>query len=114
MITPPELEIHPVQIIESNRKREAKFNFVKAIFLDIFLVFYSILVLQRGIYYKFILDLRELPFSWSEIGFVFAVSVFLGTAWTMTRTSLSAKLFGIAREIKLLHWTVEIFGWFLI
>jgi phosphonate transport system permease protein len=113
MITPPELEIHPVQIIESNRKREAKFNFVKAIFLDIFLVFYSILVLQRGIYYKFILDLRELPFSWSEIGFVFAVSVFLGTAWTMTRTSLSAKLFGIARDNKVTAWTVEIFGWFL-
>lgn len=54
----------PQKIIEENRQREQKFNFYKAVLLDIFFVFYSILVLQRAIYYKFFVDLRDLPFSW--------------------------------------------------
>ena len=63
----PELEMHPHNIIAKGKRREAKFNFVKSVFLDIFLVFYSLIVIQRAIYYKFILDLRYLPFSWNNI-----------------------------------------------
>jgi phosphonate transport system permease protein len=113
MIAPPEIELHPVQLIEKNKKKEAKFSFAKALFLDIFFVFYSILVIQRGIYYKFILELRELPFSWSEVGLIFAISVIIGAAWTSTRTSISARLFGIAKNNKVTVLTTEIFGWFL-
>src|SRR4030042_2239047 len=113
MITPPEIELHPVSIIQKKRERENKQNFVKAVFLDIFFVFYSILVIQRGIYYKFILEMREIPFSWNEVGILFVVSVFIGTAWTFTRTSLSAKLFGIAKNNRTTALTAEIFGWFL-
>ncbi len=113
MITNPELELHPQQIIANNQKREAKFNFVKAVFLDIFFVFYSILVLQRAIYYKFIMDLRDLPFSWYQIGFIFILSVLIGITWASTKTSLSCKLFGIAKDNNTTKWTVEIFGWFL-
>jgi phosphonate transport system permease protein len=113
MINDPESELHPQKLIEENKKREDKFNFVKAVLLDIFFVFYSILVLQRAIYYRFFLDLRELPFSWSEIFILFAVSVVIGFAWASTKTSLSCKLFGVAKNNKTTKWTVEIFGWFL-
>lgn len=113
MITDPELQINPHKIIEKNKKKEDKFNFVKAVFLDIFLVFYSLIVLQRAIYYKFILDLREIPFSWNEIGLIFLISIIIGTAWTFTRTSLSAKLFGVGKDTKATALTAEIFGWFL-
>jgi len=113
MINDPESELHPQKLIDENKKREDKFNFVKAVLLDIFFVFYSILVLQRAIYYRFFLDLRELPFSWSEIFILFAVSVVIGFAWASTKTSLSCKLFGVAKNNKTTKWTVEIFGWFL-
>ncbi len=113
MIRDPELELHPQQIIAENKKREDKFNFVKAVLLDIFFVFYSILVLQRAIYYRFFLDLRELPFSWGEISILFIASILIGYAWASTKTSLSCKLFGIAKDNKTTKWTVEIFGWFL-
>jgi phosphonate transport system permease protein len=113
MITNPELELHPTKIIQQNKDKEDKANLYKAIFLDIFFVFYSILVLQRAIYYKFILDLKDLPFSWTEIGILFIISIFLGTFWALTKTSLSCKLFGIAKDNKTTKWTVEIFGWFL-
>ncbi len=113
MINDPESELHPQKLIDENKKREDKFNFVKAILLDIFFVFYSILVLQRAIYYKFFLDLRELPFSWSEIIILFAISIVIGFAWASTKTSLSCKLFGVAKNNKTTKWTVEIFGWFL-
>jgi phosphonate transport system permease protein len=114
MISNPELELHPVHIkIQKNKKKEDNANFVKAVFLDIFFVFYSILVVQRGIYYKFILELRELPFNWTEIGILFILSVIIGTAWTFSRTSLSANLFGVAKKNKLTKHTTEIFGWFL-
>lgn len=113
MIQEPELHSHPHQIIEKSRKRERKNNFIKAVLLDIFFVFYSILVIQRAIYYKFILDLRELPFAWSEIFLILLISIVIGTAWAFTKTSLSCKLFGIAKDNSATKWTAELFGWFL-
>ena len=101
MIAEPEVEIHPQKIIDRNKRKEDKFNFIKAILLDIFLVFYSLIVLQRAIYFKFILDLRELPFSWNEIGIIYLISVVTGILWTSTKTSLSCKLFGIAKDNKI-------------
>lgn len=113
MIENPELELHPQQLIEKNKKLEDKFNFIKAVMLDIFFVYYSILVLQRAIYYKYFLDLRELPFSWLQVTVLFAVSVIIGISWASTRTSLSCRLFGIAKDNRVSKWTTEIFGWFL-
>jgi len=113
MISDPVLEIHPHKIIEANKKREDKINLVKAILLDIFFVFYSIIVIQRAIYYKFILNLRELPFSWNEVFVIFLISIIIGMAWALSRTSLSCKLFGIAKDSNVTKWNVEIFGWLL-
>ncbi len=113
MINKTEVDQSPLDIIRQNQRLEERANFIKAIFLDIFFVFYSILVLQRAIYYKFILDLRDIPFSWGSILTIFLISVFIGTGWTFTRTSLSCKLFGIAKANKVTKWTVEISGWFL-
>ena len=109
----PELEVHPQAAIDRNKKREAKFNFVKSVFLDIFFVFYSLVVLERAVYYKFILNLRYLPFDWNNILVLLMISIIIGYVWTYSRTSLSAKLFGIANESKVTKYTVEIFGWFL-
>ncbi len=103
----------PHAIIGAKKEREARISLTKAILLDIFFVFYSIIVLQRAVYYKLILDLREMPFAWSEIGFIFIASVILGALWASSRTSLSAKLFGVARESKVTDLTTELFGWFL-
>ena len=113
MISNPELDLHPHKIILQNKKKEDKAKLYKAILLDIFFVFYSILVCHRAIYYKFFLELKELPFSWENIGIIFFVSVGIGAAWALTKTSLSCKLFGIATDSKTTKWTVEIFGWFL-
>lgn len=113
MIREPEIDIKPQKIIEENKKREDKYNFIKAILLDIFFVFYSLIVIQRAIYYKFILDLREIPFSWNEVGIIYLISIVIGILWASTKTSLSCKLFGIAKDNKTTKWTVEIFGWFL-
>ena len=113
MITDPQLELQPINIIKQNQEKENKVKFIKAIFLDIFFVFYSIIVVQRAIYYKFILDLKELPFSWGEVGLILIISIIIGVAWTSTKTSLSCKLFGIAKDNKVSKWTAEIFGWFL-
>ncbi len=109
----PELEVHPQAAIDRNKKREAKFNFVKSVLLDIFFVFYSLVVLERAVYYKFILNLRYLPFDWNNILVLLMISIIIGYIWTYSRTSLSAKLFGIANESKVTKYTVEIFGWFL-
>ena len=103
----------PNEYIEEAKKREQKFSFVKAVFLDTFFVFYSIIVLQRVVFYKFILDLRDLPFSWTEIAVISALSAVAGFLWTNSRTSLSCKLFGIAKDRSITKWTVEIFAWFL-
>ncbi len=109
----PEIEINPKEIIANKELLEKRYAVIKAVLLDIFFVFYSIIVLQRAIYYRFILDLRELPFSWNEIGIIFLLSVLIGLVWASTRTSLSCKLFGVAKDNKTTKWTVEIFGWFL-
>lgn len=109
----PELELHPAHYIELDKKRQAKFNFVKALLLDIFFIFYSIIVIQRAVYYKFILDLRELPFSWNNVLLIALISIAAGLLWTYSRTSLSSKLFGIAKDNNFTKWSVEISGWFL-
>ena len=109
----PALEKLPQEIVEAIRQKERKVNFIKAIFLDIFFVFYSILILQRAVYYKFILDLRDIPFSWTEISVILAISVVIGFLWASSRTSLSCKLFGVANDNRVTKWTVEIFSWFL-
>ncbi|MBV6512736.1 MAG: hypothetical protein FMNOHCHN_02250 [Ignavibacteriaceae bacterium] len=103
----------PHAIIGAKKDREARINLTKAILLDIFFVFYSMIVLQRAIYFKLILDLREMPFSWSEIGIIFILSIVIGFAWASSKTSLSAKLFGVAKEGKVTDLTTELFGWFL-
>ena len=113
MISDPQLELQPAKIIQQNKEKEDKVKFFKAILLDVFFVFYSIIVVQRAIYYKFILDLKELPFSWGEVGLILLISIVIGIAWTSTKTSISCKLFGIAKDNKVTKWTVEIFGWFL-
>lgn len=107
------VEVQMKNIIEENKKREHKYGLIQAIFLDIFFVFYSILVVQRAIYYKFFLDLRDIPFSWAQILLIFIISIVIGTSWALTRTSLSCRLFGVAKDNKATKWTSEIFGWFL-
>lgn len=113
MIQDPELKVHPHHIIAANKKREHQASLIRAVLLDIFFVFYSILVLQRVIYYQFIRQLTDLPFSWSSILVTFLISIVIGTLWGLTRTSLSCKLSGVAKDSKTTKWTVEIFGWFL-
>jgi len=109
----PELEIHPKEKILRKKKNQEKIDLVKAILLDIFFVFYSILVLQRAIYYKVILDLRELPFAWSEIVLILFISAIIGTIWGYSRTSLGTKIMGLSRETKFAKLSAEIFAWTL-
>lgn len=92
---------------------DERVKYIKAALLDILLVFYTILVLQRAIYFRFILDLRELPFSWVSTGAEFALSCLIGAWWTHSRTSLASKLFGISKNNSVTKWTVEIYSWFL-
>lgn len=113
MKTTEEETRNPKEIIIKGQERQAKINFAKAVLLDIFLVFYSLLLLQRVVYYKFILDLRDVPFSWNQIIIVLLVSVILGTSWAITRTSLSTRLFNIHRDTKVTKWMVEIFAFLL-
>lgn len=100
-------------IIPVHEKFEENFNFIKAVLLDIFFIFYTCVVVQRAIIYKFILDLKDAPFSWREMGCILFASVIIGLIWTKTRTSISCRLFGIDRKGKVTKLTVEIFGWFL-
>lgn len=109
----PELEIHPKEKILRKKKNQEKIDLVKAILLDIFFVFYSILVLQRAIYYKVILDLRELPFAWSEIVLILFTSAIIGTIWGYSRSSLGTKIMGLSRETKFAKLSAEIFAWTL-
>jgi phosphonate transport system permease protein len=113
MINDPEIEILPQTIIEKGKKIESRYNLIKAALLDVFFVFYSVIVLQRALYYKFILDLRELPFSWEETGIIFLFCAAAGIIWALSRTSLSTTLFGISKNNKTSKLTAEIFGWFL-
>jgi phosphonate transport system permease protein len=109
----PEFEVSAEAKLHLSKAKKNKKNLYKAVALDIFFVFYSILVIQRTIYYKFILDLRNIPFSWSQIELILLISIIIGTLWALSKTSLSCKLFGIATDTKTTKWTVEIFGWFL-
>lgn len=109
----PELELHPKEKILKRKKNQEKIDLIKAIFLDIFFIFYTILVLQRAIYYKVILDLRELPFSWNEVGLFLVISIILGTFWGLSRTSLGARIMGIAKETKGAKLASEIYAWSL-
>jgi phosphonate transport system permease protein len=102
-----------LSIIEADNLRTRRFILYKAILLDIFFIFYSILVIQRVIYFEFIADLQNQPFSWRQILLIFIISIIAGTLWAATRTSLSCKLLGIAKDNKVTKWTVEISGWFL-
>lgn len=106
-------KFNPDDLLEKTKKLERKFSYVKSALLDIFFISYSILILQRVIYFKFYLQLRDIPFSWNDILIVFFVSVAAGVLWTASRTSLSARLFGISKNNKTTKWTVEIFGFFL-
>ena len=90
--------------------RKAK---IKAALLDVFFVFYSILVVDRIVWNRFILQIKDLPFSWTEIGIIALISGLAGITWSMTGTSLSSRLMGIAKPGKVTKYTVEIFGWFL-
>ncbi len=110
MIVPDKV---PNEFVASTGMLERRLRFVKSALLDTFFVFYSVIVLQRAVYYRFILDLRDFPFSWSQIGMVLALSTVAGFLWTFSRTSLSCRLFGISKNDKITKWTVEIFAWFL-
>ncbi|MCU7490735.1 MAG: phosphonate ABC transporter, permease protein PhnE [Ignavibacteria bacterium] len=105
--------LKPQEIISRDKEKQARINFVKAVLLDIFLVFYTLLLLQRVIYYKFILSLRETPFSWYQIASVLALSIVIGTVWAFTGTSLSMRLFKLHKDNKVTKWSVEIFAWLL-
>lgn len=109
----PELEIHPKEKILKKKKNQEKIDLIKAILLDIFFIFYTILVLQRAIYYKVILDLRELPFSWSEITLFFIISSIIGFIWGYSKTSLGARIMGLAIDTKFSKLSAEIFAWTL-
>lgn len=109
----PELEIHPKEKILRKKKNQEKIDRVKAILLDIFFIFYSILVLQRAIYYKVILDLRELPFAWSEIVFILFISAIIGFIWGYSRSSLGSKIMGLSKDTKFAKLSAEIFAWTL-
>lgn len=109
----PELELHPKEKILRKKKNQEKIDLVKAILLDAFFIFYTILVLQRAIYYKVILDLRELPFSWTEVGFIALFSILAGAVWGYSRTSLGTRIMGLAKETKFAKLSSEIFAWTL-
>ena len=109
----PELGLHPKEKILRKKRNQEKINLVKAILLDSFFIFYTILVCQRAIYYKVILDLRDLPFSWNEILLFAIISIIIGFVWGYSRTSLGAKIMGLAKETKFAKWSSEIFAWTL-
>ncbi|MCU7496425.1 MAG: phosphonate ABC transporter, permease protein PhnE [Ignavibacteria bacterium] len=105
--------IEPRELFMRGKEWQNRNNFVKAVLLDVFLVFYALILLQRVIYYKLILDLREVPFGWPQLGAVFIVSVVLGASWAFTRTSLATRLFKLHRDNNITKWNVEIFAWLL-
>ncbi|QQS38247.1 MAG: phosphonate ABC transporter, permease protein PhnE [Ignavibacteriales bacterium] len=48
-----------------------------------------------------------------EVLSIFGISIIIGVMWAYTKTSLSCKIFGVAKDNKATKWTVELFGWFL-
>lgn len=109
----PELELHPHEKILRKKRNQEKIDLIKAVLLDIFFTFYTILVVQRAIYYKVILDLRELPFSWSEIFVFLLISIVVGIIWGLSRTSLGTKIMGLSKETRFAKISAEVFAWTL-
>jgi phosphonate transport system permease protein len=106
-------EFKASDLIKKTKEKENQKSLIKAYFLDIFFVFYAIIVFQRAIYYKIFLEMDELPFSWGEILILFSISVIISVLWTSTKTSLACKILGIAKDNKIAKYTNEIFGWLL-
>lgn len=100
-------EINPVSSIRR------MIELAKAGSLDVFLVFYIILLIHRIIINKLILDRSDALFSWPQITVVFIISLFCGIIWTVTKTSPGCKLLGISKENKITKWGVIVFGWLL-
>lgn len=99
--------------LKKKERLEDNFNLAKACLLEIFLMFYSLMVLYRVIYVRFLTQNKDMSFSWGGFGKMFLLSAVLGTAWALTRTSVSCRIFGCARDSKAAKWTTEIYGWFL-
>ena len=105
--------VDPHSVMAKRKEKEVFQAKVKAALLDSFFIFYSILVVDRIIWSRFILQMKDIPFSWGTVGIITVISVLLGTVWSYSGTSLSARLFGLARPGKASKLTFEIFGWFL-
>lgn len=105
--------VDPHGVMAKKKEKEVLKAKIKAAFLDSFFIFYSILVVDRIIWSRFIMQIKDVPFSWGEIGIFALISIIAGIGWSMSGTSLSARLFGLARPTKGAKLTFEIFGWFL-
>lgn len=105
--------VDPHGVMAKKKEKEVLKAKIKAAFLDSFFIFYSILVVDRIIWSRFIMQIKDVPFSWVEIGIFALISIIAGIGWSMSGTSLSARLFGLARPTKGAKLTFEIFGWFL-
>ncbi|MBI5726745.1 MAG: phosphonate ABC transporter, permease protein PhnE, partial [Ignavibacteriales bacterium] len=84
-----------------------------SIFVDSFFIFYAILVVQRIILYRYIFEMKDVAFSWANIGLIAGISLLTGTLWSLSKTSIGSKLFSISKNSPVTRYTVEIFGWFL-
>lgn len=105
--------VDPHGVMAKKKEKEVLKAKIKAAFLDSFFIFYSILVVDRIIWSRFIMQIKDVPFSWGEIGIFALISMIAGIGWSLSGTSLSARLFGLARPTKGAKLTFEIFGWFL-
>ncbi len=105
--------VDPHGVMAKKKEKEVLKAKIKAAFLDSFFIFYSILVVDRIIWSRFIMQIKDVPFSWGEISIFALISIIAGIGWSMSGTSLSARLFGLARPTKGAKLTFEIFGWFL-
>lgn len=105
--------VDPHGVMAKKKEKEVLKAKIKAAFLDSFFIFYSILVVDRIIWSRFIMQMKDVPFSWGEIGIFALISIIAGIGWSLSGTSLSARLFGLARPTKGAKLTFEIFGWFL-
>jgi hypothetical protein len=62
--------VNPHDVMAKRKDKEILKSRVKAALLDFFFVFYSVLVVDRVIWNKFILQVKNIPFSWTEIGII--------------------------------------------
>ncbi|MBI2419450.1 MAG: hypothetical protein HYV28_16430, partial [Ignavibacteriales bacterium] len=97
--------INPANILAAQKKREYLGNLSKAIFVDSFFVFYAILVVQRIIFYRYIFEMKEVAFSWANIGLIAGISLLTGTLWSLSKTSIGSKLFSISKNTPLTKYT---------